>query len=83
MLFGGIGRTKPHGAAYFRPGRRQSGTGDLLPDQLENLLLAGGEITVAPLLTHRFPLASIDAALAAHRDPASIKVAVFPGAAPA
>jgi threonine dehydrogenase-like Zn-dependent dehydrogenase len=42
-------------------------------------LLAGGELTVAPLLTHRFPLASIDVALAAHRDPASIKVAVFPG----
>jgi D-arabinitol dehydrogenase (NADP+) len=42
-------------------------------------LLAGGEIRVDRLLTHRFPLASIDAALAAHRDPASIKVAVFPG----
>jgi L-iditol 2-dehydrogenase len=42
-------------------------------------LLAGGEVQVAALLTHRFPLAAIDAALAAHRDPASIKVAVFPG----
>jgi L-iditol 2-dehydrogenase len=42
-------------------------------------LLAGREVQVAPLLTHRFPLAAIDAALAAHRDPASIKVAVFPG----
>ncbi len=42
-------------------------------------LLAGGDVRVAPLLTHRFPLAAIDAALAAHRDPASIKVAVFPG----
>ena len=41
-------------------------------------LLAGGGIRVEALLTHRFPLASIDAALAAHRDPASIKVAVFP-----
>jgi 2-desacetyl-2-hydroxyethyl bacteriochlorophyllide A dehydrogenase len=41
-------------------------------------LLAGGGIRVEVLLTHRFPLASIDAALAAHRDPASIKVAVFP-----
>ena len=41
-------------------------------------LLAGGGIRVDVLLTHRFPLASIDAALAAHRDPASIKVAVFP-----
>jgi threonine dehydrogenase-like Zn-dependent dehydrogenase len=42
-------------------------------------LLAGGDVRVAPLLTHRFPLAAIDAALQAHRDPASIKVAVFPG----
>jgi L-iditol 2-dehydrogenase len=42
-------------------------------------LLAGGALRVEPLLTHRFPLASIDAALAAHRDPSSIKVAVFPG----
>ena len=41
-------------------------------------LLAGGGVRVEVLLTHRFPLASIDAALAAHRDPASIKVAVFP-----
>jgi threonine dehydrogenase-like Zn-dependent dehydrogenase len=41
-------------------------------------LLAGGSIRVEALLTHRFPLASIDAALAAHRDPACIKVAVFP-----
>jgi 2-desacetyl-2-hydroxyethyl bacteriochlorophyllide A dehydrogenase len=46
-------------------------------------LLAGGAIRVAPLLTHRFPLASIDAALAAHRDPGSIKVAVFPAGASA
>ena len=43
-------------------------------------LLAAGAVRVEPLLTHRFPLAAIDAALAAHRDPASIKVAVFPGA---
>jgi 2-desacetyl-2-hydroxyethyl bacteriochlorophyllide A dehydrogenase len=42
-------------------------------------LLADGRVRVAPLLTHRFPLAAMDAALAAHRDPASIKVAVFPG----
>jgi L-iditol 2-dehydrogenase len=41
-------------------------------------LLAGGGVRVEMLLTHRFPLASIDAALAAHRDPVSIKVAVFP-----
>jgi 2-desacetyl-2-hydroxyethyl bacteriochlorophyllide A dehydrogenase len=41
-------------------------------------LLAEGRIRVDALLTHRFPLAEIDAALAAHRDPTSIKVAVFP-----
>ena len=41
-------------------------------------ILAAGQIRVEALLTHRFPLAAIDAALAAHRDPASIKVAVFP-----
>jgi threonine dehydrogenase-like Zn-dependent dehydrogenase len=42
------------------------------------MLLAEGRIRVDALLTHRFPLVGIDAALAAHRDPASIKVAVFP-----
>ena len=41
-------------------------------------MLAAGQIRVDPLLTHRFPLDAIDAALAAHRDPSSIKVAVFP-----
>jgi L-iditol 2-dehydrogenase len=44
-------------------------------------LLAGGAVHVEALLTHRFPLTAIDAALAAHRDPASIKVAVFPDGA--
>jgi 2-desacetyl-2-hydroxyethyl bacteriochlorophyllide A dehydrogenase len=44
-------------------------------------LLAAGRIRVEPLLTHRFPLSAIDAAIAAHQDPASIKVAVFPGSA--
>jgi threonine dehydrogenase-like Zn-dependent dehydrogenase len=42
-------------------------------------LLARGGVEVGPLLTHRFPLDAIEAALQAHRDPASIKVAVFPG----
>jgi L-iditol 2-dehydrogenase len=41
-------------------------------------LLAEGRIRVDALLTHRFPLTAIDAALAAHRDRASIKVAIFP-----
>jgi 2-desacetyl-2-hydroxyethyl bacteriochlorophyllide A dehydrogenase len=42
-------------------------------------LLADGVVRVGSLLTHRYPLRAIEAALAAHRDPASIKVAVFPG----
>jgi 2-desacetyl-2-hydroxyethyl bacteriochlorophyllide A dehydrogenase len=46
-------------------------------------LLGRGAVQVAPLLSHRFPLAAIDAALAAHRSPEAIKVAVFPpGVAP-
>ncbi len=42
-------------------------------------LLARGALDVAPLLTHRFPLAAIEEALEAHRRPDAIKVAVFPG----
>jgi L-iditol 2-dehydrogenase len=41
-------------------------------------LLAEGRVRVDALLTHRFPLAAIEAALAAHREPGSIKVALFP-----
>jgi 2-desacetyl-2-hydroxyethyl bacteriochlorophyllide A dehydrogenase len=41
-------------------------------------LLADGAVQPGPLLTHRFPLAEIDRAFAAHQDPASIKVAVVP-----
>lgn len=41
--------------------------------------LASGAVRVERLLTHRFPLAAVDAALAAHRSPEAIKVAVFPG----
>jgi threonine dehydrogenase-like Zn-dependent dehydrogenase len=43
-------------------------------------LLARGAIVVGPLLSHRFPLAAIEAAMAAHRAPGSIKVGVFPDA---
>jgi threonine dehydrogenase-like Zn-dependent dehydrogenase len=34
-------------------------------------------VSVAPLVTHRFPFAEIGAAFTAHRDPASIKVALL------
>jgi 2-desacetyl-2-hydroxyethyl bacteriochlorophyllide A dehydrogenase len=44
-------------------------------------LLSGGAVRVGALLTHRYPLRAIGAALEAHRDPTSIKVAVFPGEA--
>jgi threonine dehydrogenase-like Zn-dependent dehydrogenase len=41
-------------------------------------LVAEGAVRPAPLVTHRFPLAEIDRAFAAHEAPASIKVAVMP-----
>ena len=43
-------------------------------------LLASGSVRADPLVTHRFPLADIGAAFAAHRTPEAIKVAVFPQA---
>jgi len=42
-------------------------------------LLEQGRVRTRPLLTHRFELGAIDAAFAAHREPASIKVTVVPG----
>jgi 2-desacetyl-2-hydroxyethyl bacteriochlorophyllide A dehydrogenase len=41
-------------------------------------LLAEGRVRGAPLITHRFGLDAIAQAFVAHRDPASIKVAVLP-----
>lgn len=41
-------------------------------------LLASGEVRSERLVTHRFDLDEIDAAFLAHREPASIKVAVAP-----
>ena len=41
-------------------------------------LLADGRVRGRPLITHRFGLDAIDQAFVAHRDPASIKVAVLP-----
>ena len=46
-------------------------------------LLARGAVAVEPLLTHRFALDGIEAALAAHRRPEAIKVVVFPAGVPA
>jgi L-iditol 2-dehydrogenase len=40
-------------------------------------LVATRQVIVGPLLTHRFPLADIAAAFTAHRDSASIKVALL------
>jgi 2-desacetyl-2-hydroxyethyl bacteriochlorophyllide A dehydrogenase len=47
---------------------------DEFPEALR--LIAEGHVATTSLLTHRFPLAEIDAAFVAHRDPASIKVAL-------
>ncbi|HEV8675130.1 MAG TPA: alcohol dehydrogenase catalytic domain-containing protein [Methylomirabilota bacterium] len=41
-------------------------------------LLAQGAIEVSPLVTHRFPLERLEDALATHRRPEAIKVAVLP-----
>ena len=40
-------------------------------------LVVSRHVLTAPLLTHRFPLADIASAFTAHRDPASIKVALL------
>jgi threonine dehydrogenase-like Zn-dependent dehydrogenase len=52
---------------------------DEFPEALR--LLADGAVRGRPLITHRFGLDRIDDAFAAHRDPASIKVAVLPSGA--
>lgn len=49
---------------------------DEFPDALA--LLQRGQVRTRPLITHRYGLEAIDEAFAAHRDPASIKVAILP-----
>lgn len=44
-------------------------------------LVGSGLVRTLELITHRFGLDAIDAAIVAHRDPASIKVAILPGSA--
>lgn len=52
---------------------------DEFPDALR--LLERGSVDPRPLVTHRFGLDAIGEAFAAHRDPASIKVAILPSRA--
>ncbi len=49
---------------------------DEFPEALR--LIETGAVRTRPLITHRFALDAIDEAFAAHRDPASIKVAIIP-----
>ncbi|MBI1846230.1 MAG: zinc-binding dehydrogenase, partial [Candidatus Rokubacteria bacterium] len=42
-------------------------------------LVASGAVRTRPLVTHRFTLDALSEAFAAHREPASIKVAIVPG----
>ena len=47
---------------------------DEFPEALR--LVSNGQVSTTRLVTHRFPLSDIGAAFTAHRDPASIKVAL-------
>ena len=71
---------EPTPVAFFSVVRREvTITGSMIyQDEFREALalVASRQVQTAPLLTHRFPLPDIEAAFAAHRDPASIKVAL-------
>ena len=72
---------EPTPVAFFSVVRREvTITGSMIyqdefPEALR--LVANGQVSVSRLVTDRFPLAEIEAAFMAHRDPASIKVALL------
>ena len=75
----------PTPVAFFSVVRREvTITGSMIyQDEFREALrlVAEGAVRPAPLITHRFPLAEIDRAFAAHEAPAAVKVAVVPSAA--
>ena len=72
---------EPTPVAFFSVVRREvTITGSMIyqdefPEALR--LVANGQVSASRLVTDRFPLAEIEAAFVAHRDPASIKVALL------
>lgn len=74
---------EPTSVAFFSVVRREvTITGSMIyQDEFADALrlLESGAVNAKPLVTHRFDLDAIDAAFAAHQDPASIKVTIAPG----
>ncbi len=73
---------EPTPVAFFSVVRREiTITGSMIyqdefPEAVR--LVASGAVRTRPLVTHRFPLDALAEAVAAHRDPTSIKVTVVP-----